>query len=178
VNQRQSLPYYDGLGRLARDVESTWSGSAWVQQSDTRFVYDGMQVAQERSGTGNTVTALYTGGGIGGLLDRAIRSSGNPDVYGYYHYDGLGNVVALTNSSQQVAAGYQYDSYGNLTYINEGGLNGVTNPYRYQTEWQHSQTGLRRSEAPNTDWLVDLPHKPVRVHFQAACNAGHRYATM
>src|SRR6266566_917184 len=55
---------YDGLGRLRTRDEYGVSSSApwtWVLVSETRYIYDGMRVIQERDG-GNTPTVSYTRG--------------------------------------------------------------------------------------------------------------------
>jgi len=71
---------YDGRGRLRKRVEYSWS-SGWTVSTDTRYVYDGMRVIQERPGAGGASVAYTRGtdlsgsfegaGGIGGLLARS-----------------------------------------------------------------------------------------------------------
>jgi hypothetical protein len=74
-------------------------GGAWVQTGEVHFVYDGLDVVQERDAN-NAVTATLTrDGNIGGILARA-KSDGTF----YYHYDGSGNVVQLTDASQNSVA--------------------------------------------------------------------------
>ncbi len=78
---------YDGLGRLRKRIEY-WGKNppAWSVISETRYIYDGMRVIQERS-SANTPTVSYTrgtdlsgslegAGGIGGLLARSHGYSG------------------------------------------------------------------------------------------------------
>src|SRR5438552_3528996 len=80
---------YDGRGRLRKRIEYTWLDPyGWYGGVETRYVYDGMRVIQERD-SGNTPTVSYTrgsdlsgspegAGGIGGLLARSDGySSGN-----------------------------------------------------------------------------------------------------
>ena len=63
---------YDGRGRLRIRREYTWM-SGWVLNSETRYVYDGMRVIQERNSS-NTPTVSYTRGTdlSGGLEGAAI----------------------------------------------------------------------------------------------------------
>ena len=50
----------------------------------------------------------------------------------YYHYDGSGNVMQLTDSTQATVASYDYDAYG-IT-LTESGPEADDNPYRYSTK--------------------------------------------
>ncbi len=108
---------YDGLGRLRvrQDYSYNWGGGNWVSDGETRYVYDGRRVIQERNGS-NTPQVSYTrgmdlsgslegAGGIGGLLGRSHGySGGNWSTHNFYHADGGGNITYLVNSSQGLAA--------------------------------------------------------------------------
>jgi len=63
-----------------------------------------VQVLMETNSTG-TVQAVYTYGH--GLI--SMKKAG---ANSYYHYDGLGSAVALSNSSGQVVEKYKYDAFG------------------------------------------------------------------
>ena len=114
---------YDGQGRLRVRKDYTWSAGAWVLGTETRYVYDGMLLVQERNGA-NTPTVTYTrgrdlsggyagAGGIGGLLARSHGySAGSWSTHNCYHADGNGNVTALVNSAGTLQASYKYDPYG------------------------------------------------------------------
>ena len=58
----------------------------------------------------------------------------------YYHYDGSGNVVGLTDSSQNSVAEYAYDAYGNL--LSSSGAQASNNNYRYSTKEHFGSIGL------------------------------------
>jgi len=96
----QSLTYnYDGEGKRI----STNSGA-----TTTNYLYDGMNVILERQASSTTASYIrnpYAQGGIGGII-----SSGQ----NYYHYDGLGSAVNLTNASGTVTQSYSYDAFGNV----------------------------------------------------------------
>jgi RHS repeat-associated protein len=170
---------YDALGRLRIRREYSYvgapegpslpdsPGSDWQLDSETRYLYDGRRVIQERDGS-NAPTVSYTrgndlsgslegAGGIGGLLGRSHGySGGNWSTHNFYHADGGGNITYLVNSSQGLAAGYRYDPYGNL--ISSSGSLATANVYRFSSKEQHAVSGLHyygeRFYEPNLQrWL-------------------------
>ena len=95
-----------------------------------------MDVIQERDDS-NAVTTTYTrDGNIGGILSKR---DDNGDDY-FFHYDGSGNVVGLTDESQNSVAEYAYDAYGNL--LSSSGAQANKNAYRYSTKEYFSHVGL------------------------------------
>src|SRR5207247_53912 len=113
---------YDGLGRLRKRLEYLNE----ILNSTTVYIYDGFRVIQERDAN-NTPTVSYTrgsdlsgslegAGGIGGLLARSSGATHN-----FYFADGNGNITALLDGNQAVAASYRYDPFGN-TISSFGGL--------------------------------------------------------
>src|SRR6266566_5032182 len=144
---------YDGLGRLRRRIEYQYHNSAWVVLGETRYVYDGMRMIQERN-SGNTPTVAYTrgsdlsgtfegAGGIGGLLARshAYQSgSGNWTNHNCYHADGGGNITYMVNGSQSMVASYRYDPFGS-TISSTGTLAGA-NVYRFSSKEFHVNSGM------------------------------------
>ena len=134
---------YDGQGRLRVRKDYTWSAGAWVLGTESRYVYDGMLLVQERDGS-NTPTVTYTrgrdlsgnlqgAGGIGGLLARSHGySGGNWSTHNFYHADGNGNVTALVNSSGTLQASYKYDPYGR--YLGQSGALATANVLRFSSK--------------------------------------------
>ena len=57
----RSIRVYDGLSRARIKTDYTWSGSAWAVAGETRYLYDGRRVIQERN-SGNTPTVTCTRG--------------------------------------------------------------------------------------------------------------------
>ena len=172
---RETVFIYDGLGRLRVRQEYEGAGSrpgegpqpGMTPVSETRYVYDGWRVIQERDGN-NTPLVSYTrgtdlsgslegAGGIGGLLARSHGyASGNWSTHNCYHADGNGNITCLVNSSQALAASYRYDPYGNL--ISSSGTLAGANVYRFSSKEIHANSGLYyygyRWYAPNLQrWL-------------------------
>jgi RHS repeat-associated protein len=74
----------------------------------TTYLYDGDSLIAEYQAT-NWKRRYYFGPGI----DEPICMMKWPDnsVY-YYHYDGLGSVIALSNSSGQAVELYSYNAFG------------------------------------------------------------------
>ena len=138
ANLSKSEFVYDGGSRLRISREYTWDDDAWVlvPNSEKRRIYDGMDVIQERDGN-NAVNATYTrDGNIGGIL--AKRDAQEDDYF--FHYDGSGNVVGLTDEAQNTVAEYVYDAYGNL--LSSSGAQASNNSYRYSTKEYFTHAGL------------------------------------
>ena len=143
---------YDGRGRLRKRVEYAWNpASGWVEGSETRYIYDGMRVIQERDGS-NTPTVSYTrgtdlsgslegAGGIGGLLARSHGySAGTWSTHNFYHADANGNITCLIDADQNPVALYRYDPFGNT--ISSSGPLASANVYRFSSKEIHAGTGM------------------------------------
>src|SRR5262249_54037429 len=145
---------YDGLGRLRQRLDyvpDSYGNGTWELASETRYIYDGMRVIQERDGD-NTPTVSYTrgndlsgtlegAGGIGGLLARSAGySSGNWTSHAYYFADVLGNITYMINASESPVASYRYDPFGSL--ISSSGSLASDNVYRFSSKEIHLNSGL------------------------------------
>src|SRR5208337_5547999 len=109
------------------------------------------RVIEERN-TNNTPTTVYAlgpdlsgtmegAGGIGGILARSSGySSGSFTSHAYYHADGNGNITYLEDSSQDLAASYVYDSYGNA--ISSYGSLASANTHRFSSKEYMAGPGL------------------------------------
>jgi RHS repeat-associated protein len=109
----------------------------------TIYLYDGLNAIMERDLIGNT-RAYYTrglsyGGGIGSIIS-ALREEGRF----YYHYDGIGGITGLTDSTGKTVQTYTYDAFGNILQVDSylKGKQTVTNPYRFSTKEYNSRSGL------------------------------------
>jgi RHS repeat-associated protein len=149
TNSWKSEFIYDGRQRLRIRKEYLWKNSVWVQSDETRYVYDGMLVIEERDAN-NVSRVTYTrgtdlagtlqrAGGIGGLLARTDHLSLTPN-HSFYHSDANGNVTALADEKQLIAARYNYDPYGNI--LSESGLLTDANVYRFSSKEFHRTSGL------------------------------------
>ena len=115
---------YDPLGRR---IEKN------VNNIITRYIYDSEEILFEL-GSNNNVLAYYTHGL--GIDEPLIMECGGQSYY--YHTDGLGSVVMLTDSSGAVVQSYSYDSFGNI--VKQDG--GVLNPYTYTARELDAESGL------------------------------------
>src|SRR2546427_6585386 len=109
------------------------------------------RVIQERN-SGNTPQVSYTrgndlsgtlegAGGIGGLLARSHGySAGNWSIHNFYHADGNWNITYLVDGSQNLAASYRYDPFGN-TISSSGTLAGA-NAFRFSSKPIHGNSGM------------------------------------
>jgi RHS repeat-associated protein len=118
---------------------------AAVAFCNSPYVYDGPLVIHERD-TNNNPQVTYTrgldlslslrgAGGIGGLLART--DSNGPACY---HSDGSGNITALIDADQYIAARYEYDPYGKL--IGKWGRLADANRYRFSSKEYQPASGL------------------------------------
>jgi RHS repeat-associated protein len=121
---------YDGKLRLRQRTNYSWNTiyNSWVVDSESRYIYDGMLLVQERTAAnrpsvsytrGSDLSGTLSGaGGIGGLLARNTHNTATSpysvNSSAFYHADGGGNVTCLLNQNQSVGARYTYDPYGRI----------------------------------------------------------------
>ncbi|PWU11446.1 MAG: hypothetical protein C5B50_23305 [Verrucomicrobia bacterium] len=140
---------YDWQGRRTQKVVSAWNGS-WVPQSTNRFVYDGWNLIAILSSDLSPLASFSWGldlsgsvqgaGGVGGLLSMTVHSGTNAGTY-FYVFDGNGNVMALLNATNGVAAAqYEYGPFGEL--LRATGPLAQINPFLFSTKFYDWETGL------------------------------------
>lgn len=169
TNEWKSEFGYDPLGRRNVRREYNWSPEIgdWALANETRYVWLGMSVLQERDAN-NAVKVTYTrgldlsgtmegAGGIGGLLAREDAALGDAS---YFFSDGNGNVSSLIDSAGSIKAKYRYDSFGNL--LSKNGPLADVNLIRFSGKEIHQRSGLYyygfRYYAPNLQrWLNEDP---------------------
>ena len=118
-----------GTTVFAYDDENRLTGIGFPTGASVEYEYDGQsrrlrmkdpnvevfyqygmgQVISDRDGAG-AVIAYYVRG-LGGRLISDVQTAGTL----YYHFDGLGSVVALTDSAGTKVSSYTYDEFGGLT---------------------------------------------------------------
>ena len=82
-----------------------------VDGYSTRYVYDGDHVIAEYDGNNNLLRKYIYGPGIDQPVCMIEES--DSETY-YYHYDALGSVVALSDSSGDTVQTYEYSVYGQV----------------------------------------------------------------
>jgi RHS repeat-associated protein len=138
--------YYDHGGRrIAKDVGGTV----------TKYAYDGAQVIAEYDGTDTLLRKFIYGPGIDEPICM-IDAAGAGETRYYYHYDGLGSVIALSNIDGDIVEAYSYDVYGTPTIYTDAGADGIWrtsddttddesaigNPYMFTARRYDAETGL------------------------------------
>ncbi|MDP2938462.1 MAG: RHS repeat-associated core domain-containing protein [Candidatus Omnitrophota bacterium] len=98
IGGQNSSYEYDGFGRR---ISKTVGGLT------TYYIYDGDQIIEERD-TNNTLLSSYV---YGEGIDEVLTMHRGPQKV-FYHYDGLGSVTNLTDTSGNVVESYTYDVYG------------------------------------------------------------------
>ena len=144
---------YDAGGRARTRIEYTFNSiSGWVVQSQTRYLYDGRRVIQERDATnvpqvtyvrGLDLSGTFEGaGGIGGMLSRTAHTGANGVTltHAFYHADANGNITKMVNASQTSVADYKYDPFGRLI-SSSGSLAGV-NAYMFSSKELMTKSGF------------------------------------
>jgi RHS repeat-associated protein len=111
---------YDAFGRR---VGKTVNGVV------TTFLYDEDQIIAEYDGSG-ALQAKYI---YGARIDEPIRVERGGQSY-YYHYDGLGSVTNLTNSTGSTAETYSYDAFGNPSGVSSVGNTRMFTGREYDSE--------------------------------------------
>jgi RHS repeat-associated protein len=114
---------YDPFGRR---IEKNANGVI------TQYVYDNEDILMEYDGLGN-LKARYTHGP--GIDEPLAVQQGN-NTY-YYHANGLGSIVVITNSVGLRVKTYAYDSFGNMTQTGN-----INQPYTYTAREHDPETGL------------------------------------
>ncbi len=134
----------------------------------TRYYHDGIRPLYETKGDGS-LNADLERDIFGNLLAR--QDAGGTRYY--YHHDGLGSMVGLTDASGQVAAQRTYDAWGNRrtssgsapgNYQFTGAeLDPTSGLYHMGARFYDSTVGRWLSEDP----VQDKPFEPASLNFYA-----------
>lgn len=100
------------LSSISGGVSASFAYDAWgrrksktVSSTTTNYLYDGLNVVQELSGSTPTANILT------GSLDEIFTRTESSTTTGFLS-DGLGSILALTNSSGAVQTEYTYQPFG------------------------------------------------------------------
>jgi RHS repeat-associated protein len=116
---------YDPFGRR---IEKNINGVI------TKYLYDEEDIIAEYDGNNQLVAHYIHGPGI----DEPLSMEKNSQKY-YYHVDALGSVTAITDSVGTVVQRYNYDSFGNITYMQDPNF---IQPYTYTSREYDPDSGL------------------------------------
>ncbi|MCL4514396.1 MAG: hypothetical protein M1379_02185 [Firmicutes bacterium] len=165
---------YDGYSRRVRKEESYWQNSNQQKVEVTQYLYDGLNVLMEFAGQDALLAEYYRANGqivmkkMFGYKGR--KGHGNEDLlrtrggFIYYHYDGLGNVVDLSDQLGENIDKYYYDAFGGffagiLEPYNSYGLTGKeyaqkAGLYYFGARWYAPEAGR---------WMTKDPYKIVKA---------------
>ena len=107
----------------------------------TRYVYDGPHVIAEYDGNNNLLRKYIYGPGIDQAVSM-IEVADSSATY-YYHYDALGSVIALSDSSGDTVQTYEYSVYGEVAVEDAN----HTNPYMFAGRRYDIEIGLYYNRA-------------------------------
>jgi RHS repeat-associated protein len=121
---------YDFKGRRVRKIVYGTPDVA------TKYCYDGDQIIAEYDGSNNLLRKFVYGAGIDEPIIMIVETGVYAGTY-YYHFDGLGSVIALSNIDGEIKEQYSYDVFGQPSTASS-----VGNPYlftgrEYDSETEH-----------------------------------------
>lgn len=103
---------YDFAGRRISTAQP------YSQRGTREYVYDGDSLIADYDDVNDVLLRKYIyGPGIDEPICM-ITVAGEVETRYYYHFDGLGSVVALTNDNGDVVTTYSYDPFGGQTVTN------------------------------------------------------------
>ena len=194
----RGVPLTWGEGRRLKKVSLSWGTVDFAYDSDgkrvkkisgnteTKYYYNGSILSGlVRTTTGSTGTTKTT---VQFVYDAEgkpfmLRFNGKTDYF--YLYNGLGDVVGLVDSSNQVVVRYQYNSWGKVTSTQDtSGVSLATlNPFRYRKYVYDPETGLyclgsryydpevgRFVNADDTDVIFAKPQELGSKNLYAYCD--------
>jgi RHS repeat-associated protein len=138
---------YDYQGRRIQKLVSTNSGSAYVLQTASRFVYDGWNLLATLDAQSSLVQSFVWGldlsgspqgaGGVGGLVMVTDVTQG----WHFPTFDGNGNIAALVRATDgTVSAIYEYGPFGEVLRMT--GSVAKFNPLQFSTKYADAETGF------------------------------------
>ncbi|MGE3312956.1 MAG: RHS repeat domain-containing protein [Limisphaerales bacterium] len=135
---------YDALGRRIG------KRAAPPATDETRFLYRGARVIEERDAQ-NRTTASYA---YGANLDERLAMDRNGARY-FYHADDLLNVTQVTDAQGRVVEEYRYDDYGSPAILAPDGTvraeSAIGNPYLFTGRYLDPESGLYHFRARYLD---------------------------
>lgn len=134
---------YDGIGRRTSKV---------ISGTTRRYLYDGLNIVQEKDQTNAIVANEIVGLGVDETLWRKEGSTHQNLLT-----DALGSTVAVTGSSRGVTTAFTYEPYGRAT------AGTSTSPFQFTGREWDSATGLQfnRARYYNPTWGRFVSEDPI-----------------
>jgi len=130
-----------GLSYNGNQITFSYLGHLLLKKTvngvETRYVYDGFTIMQERDARNNLVNEYTYGLGLPGGIGGALQLNQGGALYSYL-YDGRGNVTGLLDGVGNLVQTYQYDPFG----VQMASSGSVNQPLRFSTKPYDEQTGL------------------------------------
>jgi RHS repeat-associated protein len=174
----EQLTYsYDNQNRRVAQLDNHNSGTdSWPGTASNlwhRETYDGTGPVRDASAaydSGNLanvadfIRGSDWGGGVGGILYSIAGGGNGTNTAQYYHYDGRGDVVALTSNTGSVSYQAAYDAYGTHGNVSAKGTeeSGTDGDLFRLTTKEEDPTGLsyqlnRHLDLTTNTWLTRDP---------------------
>jgi RHS repeat-associated protein len=167
VNDAPVASYaYDYLGRR---ISRTIYGAP---NTTIKYAYDGDRIIAEYDGSGTLLRKFIYGPGIDEPI-CLVEVAENNAVY-YYHFDGLGSVVALSDVNSVLVERYTYDVFGRPTIRDANGTelaaSAFANPYRFTGRAYDAETGLYYYRARYYDYATARFLQPDATGYTGGLN--------
>ncbi len=157
---------YDYLGRR---ISRTIYGSPNVT---IRYAYDGDRIIAEYDGSGTLRRKFVYGPGLDEPICLIDVANGNAAYY--YHLDGLGSVVALSNVNKVLVERYAYDVFGRPTIRDPNGVvlaaSAWGNPYLFTGRAYDGESGLYYYRARYYDYATGRFLQPDPIGYDDGLN--------
>jgi len=127
---------YDPFGRRIKKTVSPSGGG--VGEETTTYVYDNHHIILEYDNSNNVKTRYTHGPTIDEPLAIEIKGTTTFTPY-YYHADGLGSIIVLTDTSGNIVQRYEYDSFGNQVITTNGN---ISQPYTFTSREYDTETEM------------------------------------
>ncbi|MCL5072411.1 MAG: RHS repeat-associated core domain-containing protein, partial [Actinobacteria bacterium] len=102
---------YDYLGRRVSKAATQNSVLSTVY-----YCYDGDNLIAEYDENNNLLKKHIHGSGIDEIISSKVIASGSEAIY-FYHSDGLGSIIDISNETGSLIEHYDYDAFGNFTIL-------------------------------------------------------------
>ncbi|MDR4507767.1 MAG: hypothetical protein MRJ65_05940 [Candidatus Brocadiaceae bacterium] len=162
VEARRRVEYTrDYRNRLIERKGYVWSSGAWSLATQTKFVYDDVNLIAELDGIGDLMRSYVYGTDLSGRMQGAAGVGGllyvskyQPQISNHFVVnDGNGNVATLIDATTgKISGEYGYETFGKL--LQESGSSAIENPLKFSTQYTDPFTDhILYQERANLPWI-------------------------